>query len=117
MFLIVSFASSLTTPGPSSVVKLLEHPPLTVGSLGKRHAQLEELDQSGRKVLEPHIVVRGILLHELLELAVLDECHIGRQHHQRLGLLVLILFPRQLSAFFPRWSCRLSPRLTCFGPL
>lgn len=58
----------------------------------------EKLDISGslsygrvRSLLEEDIFRLGVLLSKLLERLVLDQGHVGRKHHQRLGLLVLVL--------------------------
>ena len=62
-----------------------------LGILLEGNAELEELDDDGREVLEEEIVVVGVLLDPDLELLVLDEGHVGGKHHEGLGLLVLVL--------------------------
>lgn len=74
----------------------LEHKAVLLRSFGERDAKLEELDQDSGEVLEEGILVFGILVDVRLEGLVGNERHIGWQHHQRLGLLVLILFWSQL---------------------
>ena len=67
----------------------LEDPAL--GVLGERNTELEELDNDVGEVIEEELVVGGILLNPLLELLVLNEGDVGGEHHEGLGLLVLIL--------------------------
>lgn len=55
---------------------------------GERNPELDQLDESIRKVLEEGIVVLGVPLDVLLELLVLDQRHVGGKHHQGLGGLV-----------------------------
>jgi hypothetical protein len=68
----------------------LESIPLVLGLL-EWHTQLEQGNNGIAKVLEECVVVLGILLGVLSEALVLDEFHVGGQHHQRLGLDVLEL--------------------------
>src|SRR5689334_16656818 len=83
-----SLPTTSSLPPLNLSVDGLEGPPL--GALGERHAQLKELGDDGREVLEEEVVVGGVLLHPLLELLVLDKGHVGGKHHQALGLLVLV---------------------------
>ena len=82
-------------------VHSLEGPPLVLGTLGEGDAQLEQLGDDGRKVGEESVIILGVLLDVRLELAVLDERIVGRQHHERLGRLVLVLFPTALVSGVP----------------
>lgn len=55
-------------------------------------AQLEQLDDDGGKVVEEQVVVLGVALDVLEEDGVLDQGHVGGQHHQGLCARVLVLF-------------------------
>lgn len=72
------------------IERALECPPLVLGD-SERHTELKQLEHSVRELAEEDIVVLGIPLGVLAEHLVLDDLHIGRQHHERLGLDILIL--------------------------
>ena len=57
----------------------------------KRHTELEQLDNDIAKLLEEDPVVLGVPLDVRLEVRVLDERHVGRQHHEGLAARVLVL--------------------------
>ena len=57
----------------------------------KGHPELKQLDDDVAELLEEDPVVLGVPLHMLLEARVLDERHVGRQHHERLAPRVLVL--------------------------
>lgn len=79
---------------PSLSVGGLEHHPALLRGLGEGHAQLEELEDDGREIVEEGLLVLGVPLDVRLERLVGHERHVGGQHHERLGRLVLILFAR-----------------------
>lgn len=58
----------------------------------ERHAQLQELDKDVPELAEEGLVVLGVALHVLPEFLVLDEGHVGGQHHERFRGDVLVLF-------------------------
>lgn len=60
-------------------------------ALSEGHTELEESHDSLAEVLEERIIVLRVLLNICLELLVLNQGHISRQHHQSLRLLVLEL--------------------------
>jgi hypothetical protein len=55
------------------------------------HAELEKLRDYGSEVLEEKIIILSICLDPLLEGLVRNESHVGREHHQGLGGLILVL--------------------------
>lgn len=55
---------------------------------GEGNTELEQLDERLRELLEEGVLVLGIAIDMLLELLVLDQGEIRRQHHQALGGLV-----------------------------
>ena len=57
----------------------------------KRHPELKQLDDHVAEFLEEDPVVLGVPLHMLLEVRVLDERHVGRQHHERFAPRILVL--------------------------
>ena len=69
----------------------LEGPALVLRALGKGNTELKETDNDGREVLEELVVGLGVALDVGLELLVLNEDHVGGQHHEGLGGLVLVL--------------------------
>ena len=82
-------------PSPSvSVTERLQRHAVFLFAL-KGHPELKQLDNHIAEFLEEGPVVLCVPLHVLLEYRVLDERHIGWQHHQRLALRVLIL-PRAI---------------------
>lgn len=79
---------------PKSLLSVVDgglEPDAVLGLALKRHAQLEQLDDDVGKVVEEGLAVLGVLFDVLLESLVLDQGHVGRQHHQALGGLVLVL--------------------------
>mmetsp|Transcript_490 Transcript_490/g.932 ORF Transcript_490/g.932 Transcript_490/m.932 type:complete len:315 (+) Transcript_490:486-1430(+) len=56
------------------------------------NAEVDELAEGRRKVREERLLRLGVLLDVRLELVVLDQRQVGGKHHQRAGLLVLVLF-------------------------
>ncbi len=48
----------------------------------KRHTELQELDNDIRELLEEDLTVLCISFNVLFEALVIDQCHVGRQHHQ-----------------------------------
>ncbi|KAI3477905.1 hypothetical protein L1887_60212 [Cichorium endivia] len=56
-----------------------------------RHAELEELGKGGAKVVEELVLALGVALDVLLERLVLHQRHVGHEHHEALGRLVLEL--------------------------
>lgn len=75
---------------PRLIEGALEDPPLVLGVL-EGHTKLEESNNRVGEVLEESIVILGVQLSVLPEALVLDNLHIGGQHHERLGLDVLEL--------------------------
>mmetsp|Transcript_35978 Transcript_35978/g.61975 ORF Transcript_35978/g.61975 Transcript_35978/m.61975 type:complete len:245 (+) Transcript_35978:89-823(+) len=65
------------------------------------HTQLKQLGKSSGKVLEECLLVLGVQFNVLSELLVLQQGHVGRQHHQ--------------SAIFGLQLCRARPRLAIVG--
>ena len=57
----------------------------------KRHPQLKQLDNDVAELFEEDAIILGVPLNMLLETRVLDERHVGRQHHERLAAHILIL--------------------------
>ena len=58
---------------------------------GKGDAQLEQLDHNVPKLIEERLVILGVPLHMLLELLILYQRHIRREHHQTLAPCILEL--------------------------
>lgn len=57
----------------------------------ERNTKFKELADDSRKVVEEVVVVLGVLLDVGAEALVLDQSHVGGQHHERLGGDVLEL--------------------------
>lgn len=72
------------------------------------HTELEELHDHVTELLEEDLVVLGVALDMLAELLVLDERHVGGQHHQGFGALVFVLFGAVpldiISIFLPKFA-------------
>jgi len=73
------------------VIAALEGPPLVLG-LREWYTELEKLDQYVGKLLEEDLIIGSIALDVRAEALVLDERHVGGQHHEALGLNILVLF-------------------------
>lgn len=73
----------------SSSARRLEH--ILLRALLKRHAQLKQPRHHRREVPKEQIIILSILLHPRPEALILNQHIIRRQHHQRLGGLILIL--------------------------
>jgi hypothetical protein len=69
----------------------LEGHSFLLSRLLERNTKLEELHNNISEVVEEGLVVLGVLLNVGSERLVLDQSHVGRKHHQGLGLLVLVL--------------------------
>ena len=63
-----------------SSIQRLQRPAILLRDL-KRHPQLNQLDNDVAELLEEDPVILGVPLDMLLEARVLDERHVGRQHH------------------------------------
>ena len=57
----------------------------------ERHTKLEQLDEDLGEVVKEFLLALRVLLNDRLEALVLDEGHVGRQHHQALGADILEL--------------------------
>lgn len=57
----------------------------------KGDPELKQLDDDVAELLEEGRVVLGVALNVLFEHGVLDERHVGREHHERLAARVLVL--------------------------
>jgi len=90
----------------------LENHRRLIGSLSEWNAQLEELCDDSSKILEEELLVLGVLINMLLEALVRDKSHIGGQHHESLGSLVLVLDIKV--SLFPTFKNY--EKLTCLGP-
>jgi len=88
--LIVPLCRSVNTQVASLRIKSLENPPILLVTR-ERDTQFKQPHNNIREILKEEIVVIGILLHPRLKFLVLDERHVGWQHHQTLGALILIL--------------------------
>lgn len=55
------------------------------------HTKFEKSSDDGSEVLEEEVIILGVLLNPRLHRLVLDESIVGGQHHQALGLGVLVL--------------------------
>lgn len=78
----------------TSIVQLLlspleDHAGVLAG--GERHAKLEEGGDDAGEVGEELVLVLGVALDDGAEGLVLDERHVGRQHHEGLAAVVLEL--------------------------
>merc|ERR1712113_502579 len=58
---------------------------------GEWHTKLEQLDKNLGEVVEELLLALRVLLNDRLKALVLNEGHVGRQHHQALSADVLEL--------------------------
>ena len=63
----------------------------SLGPLSKGYPQLKQPDDNIAKFLEKHLMISRIALHVRQERFILDQGHIGGQHHEGLGLEIFIL--------------------------
>lgn len=81
----------MSLPHLLSKTALEFHPLALHAARSKRHAELKEPHDDVGEIPEEGIVILRVLLHHGAELLVLDEGHVGRQHHQGFGLGILEL--------------------------
>jgi hypothetical protein len=62
-----------------------------VGTLSERNTEFEELGDDSREVLEEKFLILGVLVDVCLKGLIGYEGHVGGQHHEGLGGLVLVL--------------------------
>lgn len=82
-------------------VRWLEGHSALLSRLSEGNAELKKLEDHIGEVFEEELLVRRVLLDVCLECLVGYECHVGRQHHQGLAGLVLILFGLSAIAYDP----------------
>lgn len=80
----------MNTISPQNSSPPLQRHPI-VESAREGHAQLEELDDNVAELAEEDVVVLGVALDVFPEFLVLDQRHVGREHHEGFGGYVFVL--------------------------